>query len=136
MHEALPNAVIAQAAKLTHFVAENAKSARAFLKSLPSITPLQQINIQEKRAVEETAKENLQELQMIHQHFGVERQKRMEFKQQGEAKVEELNKLALGAELVDGTLERIAEIKVGDNMRELLNVEVLVEDDKIVAIRS
>jgi hypothetical protein len=97
---------------------------------------LQQINIQEKRAVEETAKENLQELQMIHQHFGVERQKRMEFKQQGEAKVEELNKLALGAELVDGTLERIAEIKVGDNMRELLNVEVLVEDDKIVAIRS
>ena len=97
---------------------------------------LQQINIQEKRAVEETAKEYLQELQMIHQHFGVERQKRMEFKQQGEAKVEELNKLALGAELVDGTLERIAEIKVGDNMRELLNVEVLVEDDKIVAIRS
>ncbi len=97
---------------------------------------LQQINIQENRAVEETAKENLQELEMIHQHFGIERQKRMEFKQQGEAKIEELNKLALGAELVDGTLERIAEIKVGDNMRELMNVEVLVEDDKIIAIRS
>ncbi len=97
---------------------------------------LQQINIQENRAVEETAKENLQELEMIHHHFGVERQKRMEFKQQGEAKVEELNKLALGAELIDGTLERIAEVKVGDNMRELMNVEVLVEDDKIIAIRS
>ena len=47
LHEVLPDAVIAQAAKLTHFVAENAKSARAFLKSMPSITPLQQINIQE-----------------------------------------------------------------------------------------
>lgn len=32
---------------LTHFVAENAKSARAFLKSLPSETPLQQIEIHE-----------------------------------------------------------------------------------------
>ena len=39
---------------------------------------LQQINIQENRAVEETAKENLQELEMIHQHFGIERQKRMD----------------------------------------------------------
>jgi 16S rRNA (cytidine1402-2'-O)-methyltransferase len=30
-----------------HFVAENAKTARAFLKSLPSETPLQQIEILE-----------------------------------------------------------------------------------------
>ena len=35
------------AKQLKHFVAENAKSARAFLKSLPSETPLQQIEIRE-----------------------------------------------------------------------------------------
>ena len=35
------------AKKLKHFVAENAKSARAFLKLLPSATPLQQIEIHE-----------------------------------------------------------------------------------------
>ncbi|MDR1934928.1 MAG: SAM-dependent methyltransferase [Candidatus Accumulibacter sp.] len=45
--DVLPEAVIAQAARLQHFVAENAKSARAFLKSLPSESPLQQIDIQE-----------------------------------------------------------------------------------------
>lgn len=45
--EVLPEPVVAQAARLTHFVAENAKSARAFLKSLPADSPLQHIDIQE-----------------------------------------------------------------------------------------
>ena len=43
----LPQPVRDRAKQLTHFVAENAKSARAFLKSLPSDTPLQQIEIHE-----------------------------------------------------------------------------------------
>ena len=43
----LPASVIETARRLTCFVAENAKSARAFLKSLPTETPLQQIAIQE-----------------------------------------------------------------------------------------
>ena len=43
----LPTAVRDRAKLLKHFVAENAKSARAFLKSLPSDTPLQQIGIRE-----------------------------------------------------------------------------------------
>ncbi len=45
--EVLPAAVVARAKALTHFVAENAKTARAFLKSLPAETPLQQIRIEE-----------------------------------------------------------------------------------------
>lgn len=43
----LPAGVQDKARQLKHFVAENAKSARAFLKSLPSDTPLQQIEIHE-----------------------------------------------------------------------------------------
>ena len=43
----LPPPVCETARRLQHFVAENAKSARAFLKSLPSTTPLQQIDIKE-----------------------------------------------------------------------------------------
>ena len=45
--ESLPTAVCAQAAGLRYFIAENAKSARAFLKSLPSRIPLQDISISE-----------------------------------------------------------------------------------------
>ena len=43
----LPPPVRACAQQLTHFVAENAKSARSFLKALPSDWPLQQIAIDE-----------------------------------------------------------------------------------------
>ena len=43
----LPISVRDCARQLKNFVAENAKSARAFLKSLPSDTPLQQIEIHE-----------------------------------------------------------------------------------------
>jgi len=43
----LPEPVLRCAQNLGHFVAENAKSARAFLKALPSLTPVQQIEIKE-----------------------------------------------------------------------------------------
>lgn len=43
----LPGPVIECARRLTHFVAENAKTARAFLKALPCDSPLQQITIRE-----------------------------------------------------------------------------------------
>ena len=75
-------------------------------------------------------------MQAIQQHFGMERQKRLEFRAQSLDKKEETEKLAIGAEIVQGTLERQVEIRVGDNMREIMNVEVLVEDDKVIAIRS
>lgn len=43
----LPEAVRKRASQLKYFIAENAKSARAFLKSLPSETAIQQIEIRE-----------------------------------------------------------------------------------------
>lgn len=43
----LPQSVIVRAKTLEYFIAENAKSARGFLKSLPSDTALQQIDIRE-----------------------------------------------------------------------------------------
>jgi len=57
---ALPPPVRDCARQLKHFVAENAKSARNFLKSLPSDTPLQQIEIRELN--EHTSPSELNEL--------------------------------------------------------------------------
>lgn len=97
---------------------------------------LKQLDIEEKKVISEQGATNLQQLQAIRQHFGMERQKRAEFKEDAEGRLADTKKLALGAEIVQGELERIAELKVGDNIRELMNVEVLVEDDKVIAIRS
>lgn len=43
----LPATVCAQASRLRYFIAENAKSARAFLKTLPDPMPFQHISISE-----------------------------------------------------------------------------------------
>ena len=49
---------------------------------------------------------------------------------------ETIEKLALGAEIIRGTTEREVELKIGDNIRDAMSVEILVEDDKIIAIRG
>ena len=102
---------------------------------------VQQIEIQAKRAIQENevpepTVTDIQRLNMIKQHVGEERQKRLDFIAESQQRREDAQKLVLGAEIVQGTLERQVEVHVGDDMRELMNVEVLVEDDKIVAIRG
>ena len=98
---------------------------------------LQEIGIQEKRVMQEAEQGELtpqaiDHINMIRQ----ERQSRMEYVEQTRAHLEELEKFAEGAEIIQGTLEHQVEVHVGDDMREIMNVEILVEDDKIIAIRS
>ena len=97
---------------------------------------IQQINIQENRALNEVGEDNQEEIEMIHQHFGIARQKREDFVAHTEAQITDTEKLVLGAEIVQGTTERFVELKKGDNVRDQFNVEVVVEDDVIIAIRS
>ncbi len=58
------------------------------------------------------------------------------FKADTEQKLADIAKLALGAEIVQGQLERQVEVKVGDDFHAMMNVEVLIEDGKVIAIRS
>ena len=97
---------------------------------------LQQIDLEEKRVIQEQAQGNLQALQAIRQHFGMERQQREAFKADTEQKLADIAKLALGAEIVQGQLERQVEVKVGDDFHAMMNVEVLIEDGKVIAIRG
>ena len=55
---------------------------------------LQQMGIEEKRIVSEAAQQDIQRAQAARQHFAIERQKRMDFKEQAQAKLEETKKLA------------------------------------------
>jgi hypothetical protein len=72
----------------------------------------------------------------ISQFFGNEIAQRRQRISEANVRKETVEKLAIGAEITQGTLERQVELKIGDNMREIMNVEVLIEDDKIVAIRG
>ena len=96
---------------------------------------IKELNIQQERALKEQGDIPQREL-AIRRHFGNELQKRQQFRAESIDRKEHLEKLSLGAEIVQGTLQRTVDLKIGDDMREIMNVEVLIEDDKIIAIRS
>ena len=93
---------------------------------------IRQIDIDRQRELEKSPQHEAQ----INNFFGNEVGKRQAQIDEAMHRKETLEKLALGAEIVQGTTERMVELKVGDNLREAMNVELLVEDDKIIAIRG
>lgn len=97
---------------------------------------LQQIEFQAKRILAEQAKQDMQGLAAVRHQIEGEKMKRLEYKNHMLEKMKETSQLEIGSEIVQGTLERMIEIKVGDNLPEIMNAEVLVEDGKILAFRS
>ena len=93
---------------------------------------LKQINIDMQRELEKNPEHTAQ----IRNFFSNEMAPRQGRLDEAHRRKETFEKLALGAEIVQGTTERLVELKVGDNFRDAMNVEILVEDDKIIAIRG
>lgn len=93
---------------------------------------LKQINIDMQRELDRAPQHEAQ----IRRFFSNEMAPRQGRLDEAHRRKETFEKLALGAEIVQGTTERQVELKIGDNLREAMNVEILVEDDKIIAIRG
>ena len=93
---------------------------------------LKQINLDMQRELERSPEHERQ----IRSYFSNEMAPRQGRLDEAHRRKETFEKLALGAEIIQGTAERQVELKVGDNLRDAMNVEILVEDDKIIAIRS
>ena len=93
---------------------------------------LKQIDIDMQRELERSPQHEPQ----IRNFFSNEMAPRQGRRDDALRRKETIEKLALGAEIIQGTTERQVELRVGDNLRDAMNVEILVEDDKIIAIRS
>lgn len=97
---------------------------------------VQQLDAHAKRMMVEQAKLDPHGLTSIRQQIDAEKQKRMDFKNNMLEKIKEVANLVIGSEVVQGTMERFVEVGVGDDLQALMVTEVLVEEGKIVAIRS
>lgn len=93
---------------------------------------IKQINIDMQRELEK----NPQHEGQIRNFFGREIAPRQGRLDEAHRRKETFEKLALGAEIIRGTSERQVELKIGDNLREAMGVEILLEDDKVIAIRG
>ncbi len=97
---------------------------------------LQQLDFHAKRMLSEQAKLDAQGLPALRQHIDGENQKRLDFKNQMLEKLKETEKLELGAEITQGTLEQVVTLKVGDSLHDHMSAEILLEDGKIIAFRN
>lgn len=97
---------------------------------------LQQIEFQAKRLLSKQAKIDAQGLIQLRQQIEEEKQKRLNFKADVAAKLKDAEKLELGSEISQGTMEQTITVKVGDDLDALMGSEILLEDGKIVAFRK
>lgn len=79
---------------------------------------------------------DMQRVSAMLQRMEEEKHKRLSYKENLNDKITDTENLEIGAEVVQGTLQRLIEIKVGDMMPEIMNTELLVEDGKIIEMRA
>ncbi|CVK17690.1 MULTISPECIES: YlqD family protein [Sporomusa] len=97
---------------------------------------LQQIEFHAKRMMTEQAKQDAQGLVGLRQQIDAERQKRLDFKNHMLEKLKETAQLEIGAEVVQGTMDRVVTVSIGDDLHKLMATEILLEDGKIIAFRN
>ena len=93
---------------------------------------IKQVNIDRQRELNAHPEQGEQ----IVRFFAAEVNKRQRHRDEALERKETIEKLTLGAEIVQGTLEHQVELKVGDDFRDAMNIEILIKDDKIIAIRG
>ncbi|MBP2653158.1 MAG: hypothetical protein H6Q73_727 [Firmicutes bacterium] len=97
---------------------------------------LTQIEFHAKRAMTEQAKLDAQGLTALRQQIDTEKQKRIDFKNHATEKLKETAELEIGAEITQGTIDRMVTINIGDDLHKVLAAEILLEDGKVIAFRS
>ncbi|WP_196594302.1 YlqD family protein [Pectinatus sottacetonis] len=89
-----------------------------------------------KKVLSEQSTDDVQRVSILLQRMEEEKQKRASYKEDLKRKISATEDLELGAEVIQGTLQRLVEVKVGDTMPEIMNTELLVEDGKIIEMRD
>ncbi len=89
-----------------------------------------------KRLIPDLERKNLKQAMELKRQIEVERTKRTDLKVSMEARIQEAQAWELDEEVVQGRLEGIAEVKVGDNLNEILSTSIVVKDNKVIKITS
>lgn len=97
---------------------------------------LQQIEFHAKRVMAEQARVDAGGLTALRQQIDAEKHKRAEFKNHMLEKLKETAGLEIGAEIVQGNMEQVVTVKVGDDLHKIMSAEILLENGKIIAFRS
>ena len=99
-------------------------------------TELQYLNFKIKRTALELEKKHSEELSIIKNEFENEKNRNYEKIRKIKENMEAIKNLSLGEEIVKGSVDRIVNIKIGDNWSKLENCEIILKDNEVVEIRK
>jgi hypothetical protein len=121
-------------AKVTEGLKVNlAKEIRAAVQMLDD--EMQKLESQVKRA-QLTATISPQQQMQLRQLVESEKAKRADKKDQLHEELQAIQALPMGSEIVQGQVQSLATVEVGDDYDALVSMEIVVEDGKVIAIRK
>lgn len=97
---------------------------------------LAQLEFQGKKMLLDLEKQGSSQLFSVKQQLAVEREKRLEAKNELLQKMQAVEALELGQEVVHSSVEGIWQVEVGQRWSEILGSEIVLKDDVVVEIRE
>lgn len=97
---------------------------------------LAQLEFEGNAKINEMAKINVQAVAPLRAQIEAQKAQMVQAKDKLTADKEHLEKLALGAELPRGPVNRLVTLHIGDDMNAVRGGEILVEDGKVIAFRE
>ncbi|NLY54720.1 MAG: 16S rRNA processing protein RimM [Firmicutes bacterium] len=97
---------------------------------------LQQLEFEGKRLLADLEKQGSERIDVFKQQLEAERQKRLDAKKELAQKMQAVDALELGQEVVHSTVEAEWTVEVGQNWKEIYGTEIILKDDIVVEIRE
>ena len=89
-----------------------------------------------RRLIPDLEKQNLKQAMELKRQIEAERKKRTDLRVSMEARIQEVQAWELDEEVVQGRLEGTAEVKVGDDLNQILSASIVIKDGKVIKINS
>ncbi len=96
---------------------------------------VQQLEEYKNRTYSEIAKTDIQRAMALRRQVEAAKRQKEREKEETDQLIADVRGLADGEEVVRDVLEGVAEVKVGDNLREIRSREIVVKDDVVTDIR-
>lgn len=97
---------------------------------------MQHLEFQARRIIADLEKRNPNGLAAAREQIEVERRRKLDSRQKLVNKLKEIGKLSPGEEVVHSRLESLVELRVGDLWEQVMGVEIILEDGKVIEIRQ
>ncbi|AQS59427.1 YlqD family protein [Desulforamulus ferrireducens] len=96
---------------------------------------IQQLELQS-RKLQELAKKKPGSIENALAQVAQEKQKRLDTRQKLLDKIKEVGNLVNGTEIIQGQVESLVKVQIGDDWQKLMHAEIVIEDGKVVDIRT